>query len=372
MKKKTDKTLRFQDAADWLDLPRCQSCIMPLEDPHDACNIREECNRCASHRKTEPERHPDELTEILRASQAQGKYACVIPVSGGKDSSFILSKICREEGIRPLVVHLRSGFANPVAYKNVLDTCRHLGVKLVVRKSRLLTLLAQQVLWTDCRRRRKIRYSTVCDVCEAHIRWCAIAAARKHRVPIVVWGSSAEESQTEERYAAYRKRIPFETGAESYGVNRSQSQRNVRNDPVSSFLSMAAKLAFGIPLHLCKQPSRAIPFDYRDVRTIHFYDYYKWDGPTQEQYLQKEGYWTSVDGKTDRFDCLLHVLANYYYLEKHGITFDGINYCNAIRQGVLSRNKALQRELLEIQLIPEQMGALSRSLHLPLLVDMVK
>ena len=69
------------------------------------------------------------LSEIKSAGRNK-KYDCIIGVSGGTDSSYLLLK-AKEWGLRPLAVHYDNTWNAAVATMNISKVTSHLGVDLV-------------------------------------------------------------------------------------------------------------------------------------------------------------------------------------------------------------------------------------------------
>jgi N-acetyl sugar amidotransferase len=77
----------------------------------------------------ERERRLLELVERVKANGKGKPYDCIIGVSGGVDSSYTLVKAV-ELGLRPLAVHMDSGWNAEVAANNIANLVRGLGVDL--------------------------------------------------------------------------------------------------------------------------------------------------------------------------------------------------------------------------------------------------
>ena len=58
------------------------------------------------------------------------KHNCVIGISGGRDSTFLLYKAVKDFHLKPLAVHFNDGFDNPVAGENMIKACKKLSVEL--------------------------------------------------------------------------------------------------------------------------------------------------------------------------------------------------------------------------------------------------
>lgn len=72
----------------------------------------------------------NQLVEKIKQRGRKEKYDCVIGVSGGVDSSFLLH-IAKEHGLRPLAVHLDNGFNSEIAVSNIEKITKELGIDLL-------------------------------------------------------------------------------------------------------------------------------------------------------------------------------------------------------------------------------------------------
>jgi len=96
------------------------------------------CNFCHLHDKMEKifpndKRGERILSKIISKIKKAGegkKYDCVVGISGGRDSTYLLYKTVEEWKLRPLAVHFNDGFDNPVAGENMIKACKKLGVEL--------------------------------------------------------------------------------------------------------------------------------------------------------------------------------------------------------------------------------------------------
>jgi tRNA(Ile)-lysidine synthase TilS/MesJ len=88
----------------------------------------------------------DALLRTL-TSRRSGEYDCVVPLSGGKDSSYALFFVARDLGLKPLAVFADSGLAVDAAKKNIERICGQLSVDLVVHQARFRRRLAREALY---------------------------------------------------------------------------------------------------------------------------------------------------------------------------------------------------------------------------------
>lgn len=78
-----------------------------------------------------------ELKTILDKVKASGKgkeYDCILGLSGGLDSCYMLHLAVTEWGLRPFVFHIDAGWNLPVAEENIKKLCDKLGVHLHIQK----------------------------------------------------------------------------------------------------------------------------------------------------------------------------------------------------------------------------------------------
>jgi N-acetyl sugar amidotransferase len=117
----------------------CNRCVMDTSAPDITFDTTGICNYCTSFLS----RAGHILSENLQAKEARlqafvakvkargrGKaYDCVVGVSGGVDSSWVLVKT-KELGLRPLAVHMDNGWNSELAQNNIANLVRGLGVDL--------------------------------------------------------------------------------------------------------------------------------------------------------------------------------------------------------------------------------------------------
>ena len=71
-----------------------------------------------------------QLVERIKRTQKRSAYDCVIGVSGGTDSSYLLL-LAKEMGLRPLAVHYDNTWNSAVATQNIAIVTKKLGIDLV-------------------------------------------------------------------------------------------------------------------------------------------------------------------------------------------------------------------------------------------------
>ena len=113
------------------DMKKCSKCLLPetyetIEYSDDnSCNI---CNSVTKVKKNIDwnERY-EKLKEIISNHRDKNDYDCIVPFSGGKDSTFQLLYLIQKFKLKPLVIRFNHGFLRTVTKENTQRTLRKLG-----------------------------------------------------------------------------------------------------------------------------------------------------------------------------------------------------------------------------------------------------
>ena len=119
------------------DLPTCTRCVIHAGVPGVVFDDAGVCNYCHLHDRLAAEWPTgDEGQRILHAEverirhEGKGKpYDCVVGVSGGTDSTYLMV-LARQLGLRPLAVHMDNGWNTEVATRNIMRATEALDIDL--------------------------------------------------------------------------------------------------------------------------------------------------------------------------------------------------------------------------------------------------
>lgn len=70
------------------------------------------------------------ITEIIKKNQIKEEYDCILGLSGGADSSYMLHIIVKEFNLRPLVFHVDGGWNSEIAVSNIKNLVDKLELDL--------------------------------------------------------------------------------------------------------------------------------------------------------------------------------------------------------------------------------------------------
>jgi N-acetyl sugar amidotransferase len=110
------------------DLFWCKKCLNNSFRPRITFDKRDWCNACQwmeEKKKINWEIRRKELKNIIKKYKSNNIYDCIVPVSGGKDGSYVASKIRDELGLNPLTVTSRPPLELDVGKKNLTNFLKH-------------------------------------------------------------------------------------------------------------------------------------------------------------------------------------------------------------------------------------------------------
>lgn len=130
------------------------------------------------------------LESLVEEYRGRYSYDCVVPFSGGKDSTYTLWYLVKELGLKPLVVQFNHGFMRPNLLENNEKTFKQLGVDVIsfTPNWRVVKLLMKESF---------LRKGDFCWHCHTGIFSYPMHIAIKFNVPLIFWGEPSSE------YTAY-------------------------------------------------------------------------------------------------------------------------------------------------------------------------
>lgn len=120
------------------DYQRCTRCIMDTTDPTIEFDKNGVCNHCNKFDSLISKGYfPDEvgrhklqnILQHIKSDSVNREYDCIIGLSGGVDSCYLALKV-KEWGLRPLVVHVDTGWNSELAVANINKVIDYCGFEL--------------------------------------------------------------------------------------------------------------------------------------------------------------------------------------------------------------------------------------------------
>jgi glucosamine--fructose-6-phosphate aminotransferase (isomerizing) len=114
-------------------LRRCTKCLLPETFPFIAYDHHGVCNYCNHYQKKNQPQSIDELKHLVEPYRSRnGKPDCLVPFSGGRDSTYSLHFIKRELGLNPIAFTYDWGMVTDLARRNAARVCGKLGVENII------------------------------------------------------------------------------------------------------------------------------------------------------------------------------------------------------------------------------------------------
>ncbi|MAE81181.1 MAG: flagellin modification protein, PseA [Flammeovirgaceae bacterium] len=166
----------------------CTNCVMPATKPDlpmDENGVCGACQNFMNRKEVDWDIRKKELEEILEKykSKDRSNYDCVIPVSGGKDSTYQVIRML-EMGMNPLCVTATTDFLSDIGRENI-ENLKSLGVDYLEFSTNPVVR----------RRINKLALTEVGDISwpeHLTIFTLPIRVAVQFNVPLVVWGENSQ------------------------------------------------------------------------------------------------------------------------------------------------------------------------------------
>lgn len=117
----------------------CSNCVMDTSDAAISFDENGVCDHCRGFKEhveanwfpnAEGERRFAAVVERIKEDGKDRDFDCILGMSGGLDSSFLLHKAVKDFGLRPLVFHVDGGWNTDIAVSNIQSLVDGLGLDL--------------------------------------------------------------------------------------------------------------------------------------------------------------------------------------------------------------------------------------------------
>ncbi len=299
------------------NLKRCTRCNLPetyetIEyDDQGVCNI---C-RGAEHKKDVIDwaQRKKLLDALVEKHRGKSTYDCIVPFSGGKDSTFQLYYLMTEYKLKPLVVRFNHGFMRQTIQDNNLRTFKKLGVD-VLEFTPNWKVVKRLMLESFSRK------TDFCWHCHTGIYSYPLRVALMYKIPLVFWGEP--QSEITAYYDYLNDEIEYEddkkfnmlrtlgiTAEDMHGmIDRPDAPVDKRDLIPYTFPDVAELKA----LRYCSVPlGTFIPWDYTKNTEI-----IKRELGWQPHEL--EGVPTEINGHGEKIECFMQGTRDYIKFLKRG------------------------------------------------------
>jgi N-acetyl sugar amidotransferase len=320
----------------------CSKCILPSTRPSLVIDSEGICSACRNF-EFRPSINWSERKELFAQVVTEAKkkskgYDCLIPVSGGKDSTWQVLK-CLEYGLNPLCVTWKPIGRTKIGQQN-LDNLISLGVDHIdysinpnIEKKFMLSSLKE--------------YGSTAVPMHMAIFNIPLKIALKFSIPLVIWGENSAFEYGDNSDASKGFRLDSEW-FKKYGVTHGTSAK----DWVGKGFTEKEMTPYYGPNH--------DELEKRGVHAIFLGYYFEWDTQMTYQTAKEHGFNCNIGGaRTGTYnfaDIDDHYISIHHFLKwyKFGFTRSFDNLSLEIRNGRISRLEAIDVIDKEKTLVPEQ------------------
>lgn len=315
------------------ELRRCSRCTIPethetlMFDDEGVCNICRQQEYKKEFIDWEERRH--QLTELIERYRGKYSHDCIVPFSGGKDSTFTLYHLVSEYKLKPLVVQFDHGFMRPNLRENNERTFKKLGVDVI--SFRPNWHVVRKVMLESLKRK-----GDFCWHCHTGIFSYPMQLAVKLNIPLLFWGEPSAE------YTSY------------YGYDEAEEVDERR---FNRFVNLGITADDMVGMIKGVEPRDMAPFRYPPlkelrrvgVRSVCLGSYIPWDVKEQVLLIEKELGWKGdeVEGVPpqyayEKIECYMQGVRDYLKFSKRGYGRTAHLASIDIRNGRITREEGMK------------------------------
>lgn len=322
----------------------CTRCCIPETQEGIAFDELGICRACQS---SEQKMHINwiEREKGLRKTLEEAKakagtnYDCIIPISGGKDSTFQLHVLTRIYGMKPLAVTFSHNWWSESGWYNLQNALETFNVDHIAYTPNraLINKLAHKSL------------GSIGDVSwhdHGGVGSFPLQVAVKWKIPLLIWGESIAESSGRASYD-----MPVHTFDREYFIK--QSARLTAEQMVGG--NITAQDMY--PLQIPSQKD----IDVTGVWGIHLGDYIFWDDERQTEFLEETYGWrqTEMENTYKRYKSVEDIMSGMHdftcYL-KRGYGRATVQASIDVRNGLLTREEGFELIRIHDPEVPEALA----------------
>ena len=322
---------------------KCSKCILPGTTPGISFNEDGLCNYCKSYDQRfsnweqVKEQKYNQLMKIIEYSKKlKRSYDCLVPLSGGKDSTYTLYLLAEKFNMRCLSITFDHGFMSDQAKINIRNAIERTNSDhIYYRLSQEKTIDMFRVFFR--------KTGDFCAACMRGINYTIETAANSYNIPLVVKGSGRRVQYISQIEKGHSNSALYFKSVMRNEQNLDQYRHffsNWKNYELSKLIELSLNL-IRIPPHIMM---KYLPY------YIGIYDYIYEPYAKIVKLLQEEMEWSTKDQTIEHLDCLFHDVPSYLRtLRLKGITKDTLYNSGLIRQGIMTRDEAIRIEELNLQ-----------------------
>ncbi|MBK9284933.1 MAG: hypothetical protein IPM51_11560 [Sphingobacteriaceae bacterium] len=322
-------------------LKRCTKCILPETFPYIEYDTNGICNYCNNYKSKVQIQSFDKLKELILPYKSKtGEADCIVPFSGGRDSTYSLHIIKKELGLNPIAFTYDWGMVTDLARRNIARVCGKLGVENIIVSANINwkrdNIRKNIIAWLKKPQLGMIPLFMAGD--KYFFYYCA-RVKKQTGIKLNIWGINHLENTN--------FKIGFANVPPTYNKKRIYSISGLKQLKLFGYVgkNMLLNPAYINQSVLDTLGSFAVRYWSPKTHYFHLFDFYKWDEIELNKIIKEEYKWeTAIDTKsTWRIGDGTASFYNYVYNTVAGFTENDTFRSNQIREGLITREEALTK-----------------------------
>lgn len=320
-------------------MKRCTKCILPETYPGIAFDERGVCSRCeewvTDFCQVDYARSKERLNQLIEQKKEEAQkhglpYDVIVPISGGKDSAYVLYVMKELYGCRVLALNYHNTMQTELAYRNLMNLIDVFDVdfKMITIKPSLLKRAYREAL---------IHHSEFCMVCNCTGYWILLSFIAElfstySYLPLIVGGWN--------RLYEYDPII----NTLDFGVYRKLLEDTGLIGEFTQTLNIDILDGLTLQKDVRQQDS---------VQFIQLPEYWEWDHAEILRTLKEKG-WQPLKDKDTHFDCWASQLADRLEVLKYGLSQKSTIAATMVRAGKWNRQEVLIAEEKNVNCLEDE------------------
>lgn len=309
----------------------CTRCVLTNSfprirfDKNGVCSVCREYDQWWRAWNSQKQEKAKALEKICKQAKSKHrKFDALIPLSGGKDSTYVLYVAHQKLGLKCLAYTLDIGYLSDHARDNIAKACNKLGIEHIYYyidpelMNRLFALFIKKTGW-------------FCSVCMRAIQASTFEIAEKYRIPLIIKGTSL---RTEPPFSHEM----FQGGDPAH--IKAVLKRELLAQECKKLCSRGSGIQreIGQLLFWLFGQRRLFSYAYFNLA-----DYLDWDYNVIYTTIKREFGWSSPS-ESEHMDCLVHPIQKYIHNRRFpDLEMRRLIFARLVMAGFMTRREALRK-----------------------------
>jgi N-acetyl sugar amidotransferase len=298
----------------------CKKCLLDENYPQITFNEKDVCSLCSSNKSFNPIGEKT-LLEIFQAAKDKNReYDALVPLSGGKDSTYILHLAVNVYKLKVLAMTYDNGLFSQLALDNIDRAIKITGVNHIVCKP---DFEIQKKVYKNM-----LRFTgDICGACDIATKANVIKVAQDHSIPITLYGSSPLENDS------FVPDSIQDVARFKYIMNEAN---NLTRKQINDFLVFP-----NLNMFINSFYKKTGKFS-KEVRPLFFID--NVSDKEMGEIIKRELGWQDETNReySKHLDCIAEPLTNYIRNKIYGYERRKCQYSTMVRRDEITRNEAIR------------------------------